>query len=136
MYIIHTEYSLDKMSVQNIQEINLSPDRFQDLLEKNNGVLIFKFGATWCNPCKQIEPYLDRFANECPKNIKCYDVDVDESFETFAHLKRYRVLKNIPTILCYYKGNKHYMPNDSCIGSNIPQLQDFFMRVAEKANTI
>lgn len=124
------------MSVQNIQEINLSPDLFQDLLEKNNGIILFKFGATWCNPCKQIEPYLDHFANVCPKNIKCYDIDVDESFETFAHLKRYRVLKNIPTILCYYKGNKHYMPDDSCIGSNIPQLQQFFVRVVEKANTI
>jgi thiol-disulfide isomerase/thioredoxin len=62
------------MSLKSIEEINLSPALFEEMLEKNNGIILFKFGATWCNPCKQIEPHLNRFASGSPQNIKCYNI--------------------------------------------------------------
>ena len=32
-------------------------DEFQKILNENQGIVIIKFGATWCQPCKLISPY-------------------------------------------------------------------------------
>ena len=32
------------------------------LLEKNPGLVIVKLGASWCGPCKKIEPVLDNIS--------------------------------------------------------------------------
>ena len=37
-------------------------DEFQKILNENNGIIILKFGAAWCNPCKLISPYVKSLA--------------------------------------------------------------------------
>lgn len=117
-------------------KVELTPETFTELLFNNNGILFLKFGASWCNPCKIIEPYVVDFAMKCPNNIKCYDIDVDESFELYAYLKRVKMAKGVPVILCYYKGTQTYICDDSCIGSNIEKLKELFQRLIEKSNTL
>ena len=34
----------------------LDRQTFQKMVQENQGLLILKFGATWCEPCKRIEP--------------------------------------------------------------------------------
>jgi len=34
---------------------------FFDLLNVNPGLIIIKFGASWCKPCKIIKPIIDSF---------------------------------------------------------------------------
>ena len=81
---------------------------FIRFLTTNPGVIIVKFGATWCGPCKTIavqsHRYMHDMSVEFPDNVICCDIDVDESFELYATLKQKKMVSGIPSILCWYKG--------------------------------
>ena len=41
------------------------------LLENNPGLLVLKFGAEWCGPCKLIEDDINKYFNHMPYNVQC-----------------------------------------------------------------
>jgi thiol-disulfide isomerase/thioredoxin len=104
---------------------------FQQLLETNPGALIIKFGAEWCSPCKQIEPHVHAIMEKLPDQIQSMIIDVDEWFEVYAFLKSKKMVNGIPVILCYYKGNVSYIPDEVVIGANIPQINYLFQTAIE-----
>jgi thioredoxin 1 len=101
---------------------------FLDLLANNPGLIIIKFGATWCGPCKVIAPNVHRFFASSPENVICADIDADESFDVYSYLKSKRMINGIPVILCYKKGNITFVPDDSITGADINKLNLFFAR--------
>ena len=62
-------------------------EEFQEMLNKNEGVVIIKFGADWCAPCKLISPYVKEMISKLPLGFTVYDLDVDDNFEIYAYLK-------------------------------------------------
>ena len=77
----------------------MDTNEFNEILENNN-VVVVKFSATWCNPCKTMEPILEDIANKFEGKIKVVDIDVDDSSEITT---QYRI-KNIPTIIYFKNG--------------------------------
>jgi len=61
---------------------------------------IVKFGATWCGPCKKMDPIIDEIAKENP-SVKVTYIDIDS--ETILPVK-YGVM-SVPTML-FFKGGK------------------------------
>ena len=109
---------------------------FLDLLAKNPGLVIVKFGASWCGPCKKIEENLHNFFMSSPSNVICADIDVDESFDLYSCLKSKKMVNGIPVVLCYKKGNVSYIPDDSITGADINLLNQFFMRCGKYAQQV
>lgn len=101
---------------------------FLDLLKVNPGLIIIKLGATWCGPCKQIAHIVEAFFASSPKNVICADIDVDDSIDLYAYLKKNRMVNGIPVMLMYAKGNYEFTPNDSVTGANPADLDAFFKR--------
>lgn len=66
---------------------------------KGNKLVIVKFGAEWCGPCKQIAPKYAQFATEHP-NIVCLEVDIEE----LEDLPECRNVRGVPTFKFYKKG--------------------------------
>ena len=99
---------------------------FAELLTTNPGIIIIKFGAECCGPCKAIENDLKYYMTKMPDNVQCAIIDVDESFDVYSFLKSKRMVNGIPAILAYYKGNVNYIPDNSITGSDRQQLQTFF----------
>jgi thiol-disulfide isomerase/thioredoxin len=110
-----------------LTEINSLKD-FSEILESNPGMVIIKFGAEWCGPCKKIEAQVLASMNVMPGNVQCYIIDVDDCFEIYAYLKSKKMVNGIPAILAYYKNNLSYVPSDSVIGANVDQVDLFFKR--------
>ena len=92
----------------------------------NKSVLILKFGANWCRPCKTIEPNVQTFKNKMPEHMKLIIIDVDESRDIYAFLKSKKQINGIPVLMAYYKGNETFAPNDSVTGAILVPLILFF----------
>ena len=110
-----------------------SLNEFQDLLQKNPGVVIIKFGAEWCGPCKMIEPLVEQWYSVMPENVQCCKIDVDESFEVYGFLKSKRRINGIPAIMVYKKGNLTYIPDDMTAGADQSQITALFKRFGDYA---
>ena len=115
------------MSKQVISQIE-SKTAFFHLLEHNPGLIILKLGASWCGPCKKIEPIVHGFFATSPDEVVCGDIDIDDSFELYALLKNKKMVNGIPVMLCYKKGNETFIPDDSITGADPAALDAFFKR--------
>ena len=110
-----------------VSEID-SKSQFFNMLQANPGLIIIKLGAEWCKPCKKIKEPVENFFSQTPNNIVCCDIDVDDCDEIYTFLRSKRMIKGIPTILCYKKGNIEYAPDDSFTGTDLNGLESFFKR--------
>lgn len=110
-----------------ITRIN-SVEEFQQLLNINPGLFIIKFGAEWCGPCKTIERNVYDFFRGAPPHVQCAMIDIDECPTLYGFLKSKKMLNGVPALLCYYKGNTGFIPDDFIIGANKNELQLFFDR--------
>lgn len=70
-------------TIENIENL----PRFAEILRENPGIVIIKFGAEWCAPCKKIEHQVHAWFDRMPPAIQTVMVDVDESFEVYGFLK-------------------------------------------------
>ena len=117
----------------NIQTITEAQKRL------GNRVMIVKFGAEWCGPCKKIHSICQNNFRSLPTNVVCADIDVDECIDVYATLKRRKMLIGIPTLLAFYgdvERDHWYIPDDSVSGGNKQDVQNFFDRCSAKAKTM
>jgi len=99
-------------------------------------VLIIKFGAEWCGPCKRIAPIYHAFIKKNPSNIIFADIDVDNSIDLYMALKRNKMINGIPVFFAYHgkaKRDKWFIPDDSVVGADEGQVAQFFLRCQTKA---
>lgn len=61
--------------------------------------VIVDFWATWCGPCRQVQPILQQIADEHPE-VKVVKMDIDANHET---AQRYSVM-SVPTMLVFKGG--------------------------------
>tara|TARA_B100001094_G_C18060965_1_gene735039 strand:- start:214 stop:567 length:354 start_codon:yes stop_codon:yes gene_type:complete len=101
----------------------------QQLLQSKT-LIIIKFTANWCGPCKNIKPITQEYIKKLPSSIKYIEIDIDESLDLYVFLKNKKMVNGIPAILAYYPGEKDnfYIPDDSCLGGNINNVKQFFER--------
>ena len=111
-------------------------NEFLNALKMNPGVIIVKFGAEWCGPCKTIENIVYKNFQTMPKNVICADIDIDQNFDIYTFLKSKRMINGIPVILAYYNDNTSFVPSDSVIGTNISQIQNLFNDCLKYANKV
>ena len=102
---------------------------FANMLANNPGMIVLKFGATWCGPCNLIDPLVTQWFSNMPATVKCAAIDIDESFDLYGAFKSKRQITGIPAILCFNKGNESYIPDMNVVGSNVDQVNAFFRQV-------
>lgn len=83
----------------------------------DNDVVVAKFGAEWCGPCKAMAPVLVEAGEKLGDKARILDIDVEESPDLATE---YRI-RNVPTIL-YFKGGEL---KDKSVGSiNLDSLME------------
>lgn len=87
----------------------------QDVLEgsKTRPVLV-DFWATWCEPCKQLTPVLEKLVRESKGKIALIKVDIDKNQQIAAQLQ----IQSVPTVYAFYQGQ----PVDAFQGA-LPESQ-------------
>jgi len=82
------------------QVIETDDSRFDDTVVKATEPVLVDFSATWCGPCKRLEPIVHEIATDYEGRIKVVKVDVDKAPSTAA---RFAVF-SVPTILLFQGG--------------------------------
>lgn len=105
-------------------------EELQAILAKNTGVVILKFGADFCIPCKKIKPHINACINKLPATYQIYDLDIDENLDIYAFFKNKRMVHGIPAMLAWKKGNKTSIPSETVASSDPKQIDAFFAKCA------
>lgn len=78
---------------------------------------LLHFSATWCNPCKKMEPVVQRFIETNP-DIKYTKIDVDEQIELSSHYK----IKGVPTFIALVDNEVFSRKSGVLTGQQINEL--------------
>ena len=80
--------------------VHVDETNFEQQVLKAPLPVVLEFGATWCQPCKQLEPVLARLAQEWGERARVVKVDVDESVNLAM---KYQVM-GVPTVILFSGG--------------------------------
>jgi len=72
---------------------------FKELINSDKPVLV-DFHATWCGPCKQLSPVIEKVASKFSERLKIIKVDVDKNASA---AQAYQV-KGVPTMILFKQG--------------------------------
>jgi thiol-disulfide isomerase/thioredoxin len=115
------------------QDVFSTRDEMMELLKTGNpGVIIIKYGAEWCGPCKKIEEFVKQNMAMMPENIRCITIDIDEAFDAYAFLKSKKLVSGIPAILAYYQDNVSYVPDQVVLGTDTNEIKTLFDTCSKK----
>lgn len=73
----------------------------QEVFESALPVLV-DFTATWCAPCKEVDPIVDELAGEMAGKAKVVKLDIDDSPEIYQQLR----VNGIPTVIFFNDGRE------------------------------
>lgn len=73
---------------------------FESEVLKSDIPVLVDFTATWCGPCKQLVPVLEKVAEEYQDRVKFGQVDVDGNRQTAMNY----MVRSIPTLLLFKDG--------------------------------
>lgn len=110
------------MPVQTIQSPKTRQE-FKSLLNthKNKSVFV-KAYATWCGPCKVIEPYIHKKLQEySKKDIVFIQLDVDEQSDVASHLR----VRSMPTSMLFKNGSLEMVVE----GANPKEIDVLFQKI-------
>ena len=85
---------------QIIEDIDTSKFINKVIEESKNKPVIVDFWATWCNPCKQLTPILEKAVLQMNGKVKLVKVDIDKN----QNLAQQMQIQSVPTVLAFFKG--------------------------------
>lgn len=65
-------------------------------------ISLVDFSASWCGPCKMLDPVLEKVADEMDESVSFYHVDVDESP---AESSKFGI-RGVPTMIVFHDGEE------------------------------
>jgi thioredoxin 1 len=95
----------------------------KDVLDSSLPVLV-DFTATWCGPCKQLDPIIQQLARDWNGKMQVFKLDVDENPGITIQFQ----VMGVPTVVLFVKGKpverfSGYQPKDRIISKLSPHLR-------------
>jgi len=82
--------------------LSLSEADFEDRMAKAVTPVLLDFSAPWCQPCKRLEPELEKLAAQLAGTAAFYTINVDEAPNLAAQLQ----VMGVPTVILLVNGQE------------------------------
>lgn len=105
----------DQTTIEQVTYVTTESFR-SEVLDSNLPVLV-DFTATWCAPCKLLDPVIDSLMPEMSGSAKIFKIDIDESPEIYSQFQ----LTGVPAVIFFNKGKEE----DRILG---PHPRDVYVR--------
>jgi thioredoxin 1 len=79
---------------------SMSDSSFEAEVIKSDVPVLVDFWATWCEPCKRIEPVIQELAQHYAGRLKVVKLNVEEHPQTAAKFH----VRNMPTFMIFKNG--------------------------------
>ena len=76
-----------------------------DFLSARDVLLVVRYGAPWCAPCRRVAAPFEQYSAECTSrgsSVRCASVNVDD----LSDAERDDDVKKIPTFVVWFNGRK------------------------------
>lgn len=81
--------------------LHITDDNFESEVTESDLPVLVDFSASWCGPCKKLEPIVEELATEYKGKLKVAHVDVDQARNSAM---KFGVM-SVPTVL-FIKGGE------------------------------
>jgi thioredoxin 1 len=82
--------------------ISVTDSSFEAEVTMSAKPVLLDFGATWCGPCRALEPIVEGIAREYDGQLKVAKIDIDESP---AIAQRFAI-RGVPTLIVFKGGRE------------------------------
>ena len=80
----------------------LTDKNFETTISNSDIPVLVEFWASWCPPCKMMEPILDELSEELSNKVKIVKINTDQNPSIS---KQYQIM-SVPTIIIFDKGRE------------------------------
>ncbi len=104
----------------------------REVIEASRTVpVLVDFWATWCGPCKQLTPTLERVVGAAAGRVKLVKVDVDKNRALVEQLARIGLpMQSIPTVAAFWQGQIADMFQGALPESEVKRFVEQLLKLA------
>lgn len=90
---------------------------FHEIINQNKPVLV-DFFATWCGPCKAMQPVLDELKTRVGESASIIKIDVDKNQQLAANYQ----VRGVPTLILFKNGTSVWRQSGVVAAADLEKL--------------
>src|ERR1700756_2093789 len=104
----------------------------QDVVEASRSLpVLVDFWATWCGPCKQLTPTLEKVVRSAGGRLKLVKIDIDKNRSLVAQLAQLGLpLQSVPTVAAFWQGQIADLFQGALPESDVKRFAESLLKLA------